>query len=286
MGESLVRTNREALLTVGVAGEIWPPRSPDSPYMPGVFDRWVALPGMGGVVPTVSVGDPAFGWATDHLEPGVKLRHPKEAANNALQFLACVGNRARVLTGLAAGAIGRVFGQHAYVMVEFPAQVLADLAVGDRVVVYAHGQGLALPDHPAVVVKNCDPVLLDRWGWRTEAGGALAVPVSRVIPRTVMGAGVGMASDYANCDLMFRTLDAARAAGLTDLRIGDVVALQDQDHRFGRGFRRGAWTIGVVSTGMGHQFGHGPGVTTLVTGPPGAIQPILVDGLNLRDLWA
>ena len=59
--------------------------------------------------------------------------------------------------GPAAGALGHVIGQHAYVLVDFPETAAAELASGDAVTVVACGQGLALPDHPEISVKNCDP---------------------------------------------------------------------------------------------------------------------------------
>ena len=53
-----------------------------------------------------------------------------------------------------------------------------------------------------------------------------------------------MASEYANTDLMgaYAGLGEDLSLGLEGLRIGDVVALADQDHRFGRGYRPGWMT--------------------------------------------
>ena len=83
---------------------------------------------MGGVTLGVHCGDPATGYASDHLEPGASVRHRDPGANMALQFLTCVGNQVRVASGPAAGAIGHVIGQHAYVLVDFaePAAARAD----------------------------------------------------------------------------------------------------------------------------------------------------------------
>ena len=55
--------------------------------------------------------------------------------------------------------------------------------------------------------------------------------------------------------------------GLESLRIGDLVLLQNQDHRYGRGFREGFLTIGVISTGHCMLFGHGPGPSSILSGP-------------------
>src|SRR6185437_8204784 len=103
---------------------------------------------------------PATGYASDHLEPGASIRHRDPGANMALQFLTCVGNQVTVVSGPAAGATGHVIGQHAYVLADFDAADAAELTTGDAVTVLAVGQGLALPDHPQVAVKNCAPDLL------------------------------------------------------------------------------------------------------------------------------
>ncbi len=280
-----LRTNAEDLLRTCLVGEIPPTEVDRQPYAPGTLVDPFLLPGMGGVT-LVRIGERAFGWAADHLEPGAKVHHPEERANNALQFLACVGNRAQVLSGLAVGARGFVTGKHANVMVDFPRDVLERLAVGDRIAVEAVGVGLRFLDHPDVVAKNLAPSALGLLGASTLPDGSLGVPVRKVIPREAMGAGVGMHSDYANCDLMFRSFEDARRLGLTDLLLGDVVALEDQDHRFGRGYRQGAWTIATVTTGMCQSFGHGPGATTLLTGPPGTITPLQGTAANFELLAA
>src|SRR5690242_11083621 len=115
---------------------------------------------MGGVTLDVHCGDPATGYASDHLEPGASIRHRDPGANMALQFLTCVGNEVRVESGPAAGASGHVIGQHAYVLVDFAEPAAERVTTGDAVTVTAVGQGLALADHPAIVVKNCAPGLL------------------------------------------------------------------------------------------------------------------------------
>ncbi|MBN1315104.1 MAG: DUF4438 domain-containing protein, partial [Anaerolineales bacterium] len=52
--------------------------------------------------------------------------------------------------------------------------------------------------------------------------------------------------------------------GLDELRLGDVVALRDQDHSHGRAYSPGALSIGVIVHGDSPMGGHGPGVTTLL----------------------
>jgi hypothetical protein len=63
-----------------------------------------------------------------------------------------------------------------------------------------------------------------------------------------------------------------------------VVALTGQDHRFGRGYREGWTTIGVISTGSCLLFGHGPGPSTIMTGPSSAFRLAADRDSNLASL--
>ncbi|HEX3647203.1 MAG TPA: hypothetical protein VHV49_02190, partial [Pseudonocardiaceae bacterium] len=74
--------------------------------------------------------------------------------------------------------------------------------------------------------------------------------------------------------------------GLETLRIGDIVALADQDHRYGRGWRPGWLTIGVISTGHCRLFGHGPGPSSLLSGPAAAFDVVTDADANVRRAFA
>jgi Domain of unknown function (DUF4438) len=272
-----VDTNAGRLVRQVLTGEVWPPLADRHAYRVGPDGQPFVLPGMGGVTLDVHCGDPATGYASDHLEPGASVRHREAGPNMALQFLTCVGNQVRVASGPAAGALGHVIGQHAYVLVDFAGPDLARLTTGDRVTVTATGQGLELPAHPEIRVKNLDPVLLSLMPGGTRPDGALEVHVAARITAEAIGAGAGMASEYANTDLMgaYAGLGDDLSLGLEHLRVGDIVALADSDHRYGRGYRPGYLTIGVISTGQCLLFGHGPGPSTLMSGPASAFR--LVD---------
>jgi uncharacterized protein DUF4438 len=272
-----VATNAARLVRQVLAGEVWPPLADRHAYRVGPDGQPFLLPGMGGVTLDVHCGDAATGYASDHLEPGASIRHRDPGANMALQFLTCVGNQVRVVSGPAAGAAGHVIGQHAYVLADFADAAAAELAAGDAVTVLAVGQGLALTGHPQVVVKNCDPDLLAAMPGGTRPDGRLEVHVAARVPAEAIGAGAGMASEYANTDLMgaYAGLGTDLSLGLEGLRIGDLVALADADHRYGRGYRPDYLTIGVISTGQCMMFGHGPGPSTLLSGPASAF--FLVD---------
>jgi hypothetical protein len=272
-----INVNAKRPLTQILTGEVWPPLADRHAYRVGPDGQPFVLPGMGGVTLGVHCGDPATGYASDHLEPGLSIRHRDPAANMALQFLTCVGNTVRVESGPAAGATGHVIGQHAYVLADFPEPVLANITTGDTVTVNAVGQGLGLTDHPAIVVKNCSPDLLAEMPGGTRPDGRLEIHVAARVPAEAIGAGAGMVSEYANTDLMgaYAGLGDDLSLGLESLRIGDIVALADSDHRYGRGYRPGYLTIGVISTGQCLMFGHGPGPSSLLSGPADAFD--LVD---------
>ena len=275
-----VATNAARLVRQVLTGEVWPPLADRHAYRVGPDGQPFLLPGMGGVTLDVHCGDPATGYASDHLEPGASIRHRDPGANMALQFLTCVGNQVTVVSGPAAGATGHVIGQHAYVLADFTGPAAAELTTGDAVTVLAAGQGLVLPEHPQVVVKNCDPGLLAAMPGGTRPDGRLEVHVAARVPAEAIGAGAGMASEYANTDLMgaYAGLGPDLSLGLEGLRIGDLVALADADHRYGRGYRPDYLTIGVISTGQCMMFGHGPGPSTLLSGPASAF--CLVDDVD------
>lgn len=266
---SRLRTNAERLIIQPLVGEVWPPLADRHAYRVDADGVPFVLPGMGGVTLGVHPGEPATGWESDHLEPGASIRHRDPAANFALQFLTCVGNQVIVRGGSCDQALGRVIGQHAYVLADFSDADLETICTGDPVAVLATGQGLRLEDHPSVVVKNSAPDLLDGLGMHTLDDGRLAVDVAMRIPAEGVGAGAGMVSEYANTDLMGAYLGQSDdlSLGLEGLRIGDVVVMESQDHRYGRGWRPGFVTVGVISTGQCRLFGHGPGPTSLISGP-------------------
>lgn len=283
----MLSSNHERLVTQVLSGEVWPPLGERNAYRVDADGRPFFLPGMGGVTLGAHCGDRATDYASDHLEPGLSVRHRDQRANSALQFLACVGNTVTIRSGPAAGATGRVLGQHAYVLVDMLEHELEEVTTGDHVVLAARGQGLRLLDHPDIVVKNLDPTLCEAMPWETRTDGRLRIPVTSTVPPEAVGAGAGMVSEFANTDLMgaYPGQSSDLNLGLDSLRIGDVVALQDQDHRFGRGFREGFVTIGVISTGHCRLFGHGPGPTSLLSGPATAFDVVRDGEANLSTYF-
>jgi hypothetical protein len=71
---------------------------------------------------------------------------------------------------------------------------------------------------------------------------------------------------------------------LDKLRFGDFVALLDHDNRYGRAYRKGAVTIGIVVHSNCLLAGHGPGVTTIMTCPTSQIEPVIDSKANIAHL--
>ena len=82
---------------------------------------------------------------------------------------------------------------------------------------------------------------------------------------------------------MTSDLEAIETHGIDKIRLGDFVALQDHDNRYGRAYRKGAVTIGIVVHSNCLEAGHGPGVTTLMTAASPLIRPVLDPEANIAD---
>lgn len=55
--------------------------------------------------------------------------------------------------------------------------------------------------------------------------------------------------------------------GIDRMRLGDLIAIRDVDHRFGRSYSKGMVAICLCIHGDSVMTGHGPGILTLMTGP-------------------
>jgi hypothetical protein len=276
-------TNQEQLVQLAVRGRVSHPSQTGS-YTVDWNDRPTMLPGMSGVSVNLRVGDGAFSFACDHGEAGVSVEGVAPAEHLALQVLACLGNRVTMLSGDAKGAVGTVAGKHAFVLIDFPAADLSRVAPGDQLVVRACGQGLLITSCPQVVTRNCSPDLLQSLPLELRPSGALAVSVVGTLPPEVMGAGLGMSSEWANCDVMLQSPETVERLGLGALRIGDLVAMAGQDHRFGRAYDPGWTSIGVIVHALSPTPGHGVGVVTVLTGPKACFEINQVSSCNLREL--
>ena len=227
----MIETNEDRVITMSVMGVVISPSYPGIPAIPHQIDREGKprlLPALGGIVYNVKVGDSVYGWAGDMIEPGVAIKSPDPAANEALNVFACVGNDAVVMSGNATGAKGVVTGKSGrfaeHVIIHFAPEVLDQLAFGDKIVVHARGVGLAVNRFPGVFLKSLSPLLFDRLRLE-ENDGKLTVPVTAIVPPELMGAGAGLTSEGGA--ICIQSMDTAALArhGLDKLRLGDVVAI-------------------------------------------------------------
>jgi hypothetical protein len=286
----VVKTNRDRLVMMSVMGQVTSPGYPAIPAVPHQIDRDGKprlLPSLGGIVYNVKIGDPVFGWAGDNIEPGVAIKAPDAGANEALNVFACVGNEAVVMSGNAKGARGVVTGKSGrfaeHVILHFASDVLDQLAFGDKIVVRACGVGMTIDGFPSITLKSLAPALFERLG-AEENDGKLTVPVRAVVPPELMGAGAGLTSDAGAICIQSMDRNALGKHGLDQLRLGDIVAIEDYDSAFLHGYRKGGVSLGVVSSTDSIKAGYGPGVTLLMTSPAGAIDPLPVEQINLSGL--
>jgi hypothetical protein len=194
---------------------------------------------------------------------------------------------ARVVSGDAKGEEGVVTGKHGgieHVLVDFPDETLEKLVVGDKVQVRARGLGLRLLELPGLALMNMSPRLLEAMAPERD-GEALRVRVTCRIPAKLMGSGLGREHVFRG-DYDIQLFDGAVVAelGLEGLRLGDLVALDDADHTFGRSYRRGAVSIGVVVHTCCKTAGHGPGITSLMSSSEGKIVPVQDAEANIAAL--
>ncbi|MEM3725371.1 MAG: DUF4438 domain-containing protein [Candidatus Bathyarchaeia archaeon] len=289
----MLKANVDKLVKLSVVGEVASPIFGRGVYNISAEGVPMVLPGVGGITYNVRVGDPACGWEADHVEPGVSIENKEndprfgQSANTALNVLSCVGNEAVVVSGDAKGAKGVVTGKHGgieHVLVDFQPEVLDKLMLGDKILVKAFGVGLKLLDFPEIKVMNIDPCFLEALNPKPKKD-KLEIPVTHVVPASIMGSGLGSNTSHSgDYDIQLFDENTRRQYGLDDLRLGDLVAILDADNSYGRIYRQGAVSIGIVVHTNCVTSGHGPGVTTLFTSPTGKIIPRIDEKANIASL--
>lgn len=286
----MANDNRNQLVGVSVQGEVSTPvyaALPASPYVIGADGTPQLLPSPGGIVYNVNVGDSAYGWVADSVQPCVSIRHPDDGPNHALTTFACIGNEAIVLSGRALGSRGTVTGKSGrfaeHVIVHFASEVRDQLAVNDKVLVRAFGRGLALGRHEEVQLKSISPVLLDALEIE-EGDHGITVPVVAEVPALLIGAGSGLVSESGSVQIQSDDADALAEFGVEELRLGDVVGIRDYDSRWGNGYLSGASALGIVAHGDSPRAGYGPGLTIVATAIDNRLRFELTGRRNIGEL--
>jgi len=280
-----LKTNEKKLVEMSVIGQISSPKSGSSPYRITHEGAPVVLPGVGGITYNIKLGDLACGWKADHVEPCVSTKNKDVNENGGYNVLSHVGNDALVVDGDAKGARGVVTGKHGgieHVIIDFADKDIAKMKIGDKVMVRGYGLGLELADFPEIMVVNTSPALLKKIPFKKGAKGKLRIPVTTKIPAKVMGSGLGKQHVHrGDYDIQMFDEKTVREYNLDKIRFGDLVAIMDADHTFGRIYKTGAVSVGVVVHSDCVISGHGPGVTTLFTSSSGLIEPVINTNANI-----
>ncbi len=293
-----VEYNEEYLVKMAVVGRIAEARLGNPPYRLGADGSVRVLPATGSITYNFRTGDSAVNLAGDHVEPAVTLYNPGSSndrtsgESRGFNILSCIGNEVRVLNGDAAGARGYVIGKHGgseHVMVDFKdPEVMKKMSPGDRMQVYAHGVGMELLNAGDVKAMSMSPRLMEALtdaGMGVTPAGKLRIGVALTIPAKIMGSGLGASHAYSgDYDIQLFDKEVVQQYGLDQLRFGDIVAITDADHSFGRIYKTGAVTIGVITHSGSIIAGHGPGVTTLFTSTSGNIETVIDPRANLKYL--
>ena len=258
-------SNVESLIQMAVAGYVSQPSFKNPGYIPNNDGKSVIYPGMFGVVNNVKVGDKAFGWAGDHIEPGVSIDSEHINEHFALHYMVCTGNKAIVRSGEAKGSIGIVTGEHARNLVHIEQKTLDKICVGDQIDIITHGRGLKLLDFPDIELKKIDPNLLKSMNLKI-VDKKLIVDVAMELPIRIMGSGAELNSEYVDQDLMSGDRSLMKKLKIDQMRLGDLIVINHADHRWGRSFKKDYISIAICIHGDSVMTGHGPGIMTIMTG--------------------
>ena len=260
-----LKTNEKKLIKMSIGGYVTQPSFKNPGYIPDNDGNSVILPGMYGVVNNVKVGDKAFGWNGDHIEPGVSIDSENINEHFALHYLVCTGNKAIVRSGEAKGKTGIVTGEHARNLIHFEQNILKKICVGDQIDIITHGRGLRLLDFPEIEIKKIDPNLLKSMNFKV-VNKKLIVDVAIELPIKIMGSGAELNSEYVDQDLMSGDRSLMKKLKIDQMKLGDLIVINHADHRWGRSYKKDHVSIALCIHGDSVMTGHGPGIMTIMTG--------------------
>jgi hypothetical protein len=260
-----LKTNEKKLIKMSIGGYVTQPSFKNPGYIPDNDGNSVILPGMYGVVNNVKVGDKAFGWNGDHIEPGVSIDSENVNEHFALHYLVCTGNKAIVRSGEAKGKTGIVTGEHARNLIHFEQNILEKICVGDQIDIITHGRGLKLLDFAEIEIKKIDPNLLKSMNFKVE-NKKLIVDVAIELPIKIMGSGAELNSEYVDQDLMSGDRSLMKKLKIDQMKLGDLIVINHADHRWGRSYKKDHVSIALCIHGDSVMTGHGPGIMTVMTG--------------------
>lgn len=284
-GPESIRTNKDRLVVMAVKGQVAHPQ-PSRYYLTTWDGRPKMAIGVAGINYTLSLSDPVFGWAaTDQVTVGVATEGVGEDRfRQAWLTNTAIGNEVRVVGGAARGAMGVVIGKFGgYVLVNFDSDTREKLAYGDELQVKAEGIGLQVEGFPEVFIHSLSPGVLEKMAIQVQEG-KLVVPVVKKIPAEIVGSGPGAGSLFGHFSIQTCYPPDIKKYGLDELRFGDLVFLEDIECNYGKGYYRGAGTVGVVVSGPSDISGLGIGVTPVLSCQTGKLTFRLDPGASLARL--
>lgn len=281
----MIRINEDKLIIQSVIGEVYSPAM-SNPYRITADGHLKVFPGTGGITYNMRIGALACGWQADHVEPGVTIKNSNDNFNGSLNILSCIGNEAKLVSGDCKGKKGYVTGKHGgceHVLIDFDPEILDDLVIGDKVQIKSYGTGLELVDYPDIKVFNISPEVIKKINFMEE-DGKLKVPVTHFVPAKIMGSGLGRDNvNRGDYDIQLFDEEVKNKYNLGSLRLGDFVAVIDADNSYGRIYKTGAVSIGVIVHSDCVIAGHGPGFMTVLAAKNDTIEPYIDENSNLYN---
>ena len=282
-----IETNEKLLVNVTVMGVVCQPNYsglPAEPYRLDSNGSPFLLPSWGSITHNISVGDSAFGWEADCVHPSVSIKHNSEAGNRGLNILSCVGNEATIMTGGAKNSKGIVTGKSGrfseQVIIHFPKKIREKISINEKIMVKSFGVGLKIKNFENIFCKSLDPLLLKKMKV-TISNKKLHIPVTHIIPEHLIGAGSGLTSESGSLHIQTTDLNETKKYRLKELRLGDIVFIENYDSSYQHGFLRGAWAIGIIGQTNGPRAGYGPGITILMSSKSNNTKPKLNPKANI-----
>ena len=94
----------------------------------------------------------------------------------------------------------------------------------------------------------------------------MIVDVAIELPIRIMGSGAELNSEYVDQDLMSGDRDLMKKLKIDQMKLGDLIAINHADHRWGRSYKKNYISIAICIHGDSVMSGHGPGIMTIMTG--------------------
>ena len=282
-----IETNEDLLVNVSVMGSVCQPNFqglPAEPYRLDSDGNPFLLPTWGSVVHNVSVGDSAFGWEADCIHPGVSIKYSNEAGNRGLNILSCVGKEAVIMNGDAKNAKGFVTGKSGrfseQVIIHFPKKIREKISINDRILIKSIGVGFKINNYKNIFCKSLSPKLFNKMNIKISKN-IMNIPVTHIIPEHLIGAGSGLTSESGSLHIQTTDSVEMKKYKLNNLKLGDIIYIENYDSSYQHGFLRNAWAVGIIGQTNGPRAGYGPGITILMSSKSNNAKPKLEAKANI-----